>query len=68
METWNFHDYACWCIIKSHLTIPRKGMETKQEQINSKKLYYKSHLTIPRKGMETLFRFRLVYIRTNSRT
>ncbi len=38
----------------SHLTIPRKGMETRWRSgrlVHSKKM---SHLTIPRKGMETL--------------
>ncbi len=37
----------------SHLTIPRKGMET-QIVPHKCNLYLESHLTIPRKGMETL--------------
>ncbi len=37
---------------KSHLTIPRKGMETSlKNYLNI--ILEKSHLTIPRKGMET---------------
>ncbi len=36
----------------SHLTIPRKGMETSIAGCSYFK-YIKSHLTIPRKGMET---------------
>ncbi len=39
----------------SHLTIPRKGMETIDSWMVDRPDTVGSHLTIPRKGMETLW-------------
>ncbi len=45
--------------LKSHLTIPRKGMETFSTVLFSLWWFLSSHLTIPRKGMETQYLLRV---------